>query len=93
MTNTFDNSSPNLELHEPCSHPFPTKDIDLKMNLSALKKKIVKGIIKMLQITTFEWEDPTVLRGTKQMIRYLAPVIMQVDHTCEILASTSGWDL
>lgn len=91
--NDFATQGNDMNAKEPHRSPAPGEAIDMTSGLSTDQQTVLQGIISMLRVTSLDWTNHAVLKGAKQVVKALAPIILCKAHTAEILAMDSAWTL
>ncbi|KAG2066868.1 hypothetical protein BDR04DRAFT_1120902 [Suillus decipiens] len=80
---------------EGMSYRQPTTDsnINIMHGFTDNQKKLLKGLITMMQVTNFNQENRENLKGVQQLIKALGPAIMRVPNMKELLVTGDSWSI
>ena len=92
--NNIDTQSNGTEAKEPYMYLIPGKMINMTSNLASVQQTVLSGImILMLHIASLDWMNSSILKGTLQLIKALASMIICKSHIVDILTIKSPWIL
>ncbi|KAG1854258.1 hypothetical protein F4604DRAFT_1686101 [Suillus subluteus] len=77
----------------PYTRPPPSSKINLTIGFSSDQRTMLEGLIAMMQVTNFPWENRESLKGVSQLIKALGPGILSIPRRRELLATEDGWSM